>query len=418
MSQAVPKGSAIRAEDLSATRRWSMFAAIMLPYIFYAFVWNTENFLRPYMAQSLGLSKPQVASFYTFQGAGALLGALLIPQLSDLWSRKGAYAFVALGIGLTSLAIVFVDTYQAAIVQRFAMGVFLGGVFGCAVSLYIGYFPPAMRGLLAGMVQLTYNGGDALLSWIGRHYDASNWQQVLVIGGFGAVAASLIVVMILPRDGALTTWGETEASTSGQSSKLPIAQLFSEGRSSITLRLALMCGLNFFAFQSFNGWATTLLREQHQMTPDVIGKLMTLMHIGSMTGALFWGLVSDRFGRRANAAGFMIASALIVLYLYVEPSFFGYAVIGFAYGFCFVSMGVWGPYFAELYPTHLRATAASIFNWGRIVSLVGALLSGAIADIYGLKAAMATGALMFLLAALVWLSLPETLVKQREALRD
>jgi len=241
---------------------------------------------------------------------------------------------------------------------------------------------------------------------------------VLVIGGFGAVAASLIVVMILPRDGALTTWGETEASTSGQSSKLPIAQLFSEGRSSITLRLALMCGLNFFAFQSFNGWATTLLREQHQMTPDVIGKLMTLMHIGSMTGALFWGLVSDRFGRRANAAGFMIASALIVLYLYVEPSFFGYAVIGFAYGFCFVSMGVWGPYFAELYPAHLRATAASIFNWGRIVSLVGALLSGAIADIYGLKAAMATGALMFLLAALVWLSLPETLVKQREALRD
>ncbi|NBY55011.1 MAG: MFS transporter [Betaproteobacteria bacterium] len=415
MNQIMSTTSAIRAEDLSATKRWVMFVAIMLPYVFYAFVWNTENFLRPYMAQSLGLSKPQVASFYTFQGAGALLGALLIPQLSDLWSRRGVYAFVALGIGISSLAIVFVDSYQTAIAQRFAMGIFLGGVFGCAVSLYIGYFPPTMRGLLAGMVQLTYNGGDALLSWIGRHYDATNWQQVLVIGGIGAITASLIVMMILPRDSQIITWGEIDKVNPARGRRLPIAELFSEGRSSITLRLALMCGLNFFAFQSFNGWTTTLLREQHQMTPDLVGKLMTLMHVGSMTGALFWGLIGDRFGRRANAAGFLVAAALILLYLNIQPSFIGYAVIGFAYGFCFVSMGVWGPYFAELYPPHLRATAASIFNWGRIVSLVGSLLSGAIADNYGLTSAMAIGAFMFLLAALVWLSLPETLEKQRSA---
>jgi hypothetical protein len=37
------------------------------------------------------------------------------------------------------------------------------------------------------------------------------------------------------------------------------------------------------------------------------------------------------------------------------------------------------------------------------------LLSGAIADAFGLSIAMGMGSLMFFLAALVWLSLPETL---------
>jgi MFS family permease len=72
-------------------------------------------------------------------------------------------------------------------------------------------------------------------------------------------------------------------------------------------------------------------------------------------------------------------------------------------------MGIWGPYFAELYPEHLRATAASIFNWGRIVSLFGALLTGLIAEHFGLKTIMYVGSLTFALAAGLWLSLPETL---------
>ena len=73
------------------------------------------------------------------------------------------------------------------------MGFFLGGVFGCTVSLYVGLFSPIVRGVLAGIVQLVYNGGDALLSWFGRHYGPADWRQVLVIGGCGALAASVVV---------------------------------------------------------------------------------------------------------------------------------------------------------------------------------------------------------------------------------
>jgi len=403
----------VHAEQLSPARRWAIFAALMGPYVFYAFCWNTENFLRPYMAESLGLTKEQVAAFYSAQALGALIGGLLLSQWADRFGRRRTYMIVAAGFGTAALGVVFVHDFVTALIQRFVMGFFMGGVFGCAVSLYVSIFSPTVRGLLAGFVQLVYNGGDALLSWFGRHYAAHDWHEVLVVGGAGALVTCVVVRLVVPDDRTLIPWSAESDDQRARSTEASLRELFSHGRWRLTLRLALLCGLNFFAFQAFNGWTTTYLREIHGMTPDTIGRLMTALHVGSMTGAIVWGLVADRFGRRANALGFALAAVFIVVYLRMPPTLFNFVVVGFAYGFCLVTSGVWGPYFAELYPTHLRAMAASIFNWGRIVSLFGALLAGAVAQRFGLHAIMYVGAATFALGALLWWSLPETLAKAK-----
>ena len=396
-----------RAEDISTTRRWLIFAAIMSVYVFYAFCWNTENFLRPYMAESLRLSKEQVAAFYSLQALGALIGALIIPQFADRYSRRSTFALIAIAFGAASVGSLAVSTFASALTQRFIMGFFMGGVFGCAVSLYVGLFSQTVRGLLGGLVQLVYNGGDAALSWFGRHY-ADQWQLVMVIGGVGAIVTGCIVFFVVPNDRALVPWGG-EAARPGRSKKLALMELFAAGYWQITLRLVLLCGLNFFAFQAFNGWITTYLKEDQGMSPDMVGKLLTTLHVGSMIGAIVWGLLADRFGRRFNALGFLLAAVCVVIYLNVPQNPIMLGIAGFAYGFCLVSTCIWGPYFAELYPEHLRATAASIFNWGRIVSLFGALIAGAIAQRYGLHTIMYIGGGTFLLGAIVWWSLPETL---------
>ena len=98
------------------------------------------------------------------------------------------------------------------------------------------------------------------------------------------------------------------------------------------MRLALLCGLNFFAFQAFNGWITTYLRELHGYSADTIGRLLTALHVGSMIGAIAWGLVADRFGRRANAWGFVLSAMAIVVYLQAPPSPLVFAATGFALG--------------------------------------------------------------------------------------
>ncbi len=399
--------SPMRAEDISTTRRWLIFAAIMGVYVFYAFCWNTENFLRPYMAESLRLSKEQVAAFYSLQALGALIGALIIPQFADRYSRRSTFALIAIAFGAASVGSLAVSSFASALAQRFVMGFFMGGVFGCAVSLYVGLFSQTVRGLLGGLVQLVYNGGDAALSWFGRHY-ADQWQLVMVIGGIGAIITGCVVFFVVPNDRALVPWGG-EAARPGRSKKLALIELFAAGYWQITLRLVLLCGLNFFAFQAFNGWITTYLKEDQGMSPDMVGKLLTTLHVGSMMGAIVWGLLADRFGRRFNALGFLLAAVCVVIYLNVPQNPIMLGIAGFAYGFCLVSTCIWGPYFAELYPEHLRATAASIFNWGRIVSLFGALIAGAIAQRYGLHTIMYIGGGTFLLGAIVWWSLPETL---------
>jgi MFS family permease len=393
--------------DIGRARRYGTFAAIMLVYVFYSFCWNTENFLRPYVAQALGLSRIEVSAFYTAQASGALFGAIILSQIADHYSRRNTLVAISIGIGLAALGVVFVVDFQTAMLQRFVMGFFLGGVFGCVVSVYVGLFSATVLGLLSGLVQLVYNGGDALLSWTGRHYDASNWQHLLQIGGCGAICAGIAVWLVVPSDRHRTL----AARKLGQ--RPAMRELFEHGRWRLTGRLALMSGLNYFAFQSFNGWVTTYLREVHHYPSDMVGKLMTVLHVGSMLGAVVWGLVGDRYGRRANLVGFVLAALVAVVYMNVPPDAVALGVAGFCYGFCIVSHGIWGPYFAELYPEHLRATAASIINWGRVVSLFGSLLSGWIAHEAGLQTVMYIGGATYALAALLWWTLPETLRRKQ-----
>ncbi len=266
------------------------------------------------------------------------------------------------------------------------------------------------EGLLAGLVQLVYNGGDATLSWFGRLAAESDWRHVMVAGGVAALLAALLVRLAVPDDrGVPPSAGQQRAATPA------VRELFVAGRVRLTLTLALLCGLNFFAFQSFNGWLSTFLRETHHLSADAVGRYVTAVHLGSMLGAVVWGVLADRYGRRFNAYAFMAAAVFILLYLWIPAPSALLAAVGFAYGFCFVASGIWGPYFTELYPAHLHATAASIFNWGRVVSFFGALLSGTIADALGLTVAMRVGAVVFLVAAILWRTLPETLHTGGEA---
>jgi MFS family permease len=85
------------------------------------------------------------------------------------------------------------------------------------------------------------------------------------------------------------------------------------------------------------------------------------------------------------------------------------------YGLGFAATVCLGPWIAEMFPPELRLAATSLFQWGRLVSLLTPLLTGVLAQSWGLVPAMALGIAAFVLSAVLWRGLPETLSHARTA---
>lgn len=377
------------------------FAFLMVAEFFYAWAWYTVDVLRPYIRESLGLTLTQAGSGYTAQGAGALLGALIVGQLADRLGRRTMLVAVMVGYGLSLLAGIAVASYFQYLAQRFVLGIFMGGIFPIVVGIYVGLFKRSVTGRLASLINGIASASIVVLGLASGALADHDWRLLLWIGGVPPVLLAGFAFAIIPSS-------VDNRKVSSDAPRLPLLELFTPGVRRRTIMLALLTGLNFFAYQAFSGWLTTYLKDELHLGPQPVGQLVAWVSAANIVGGFVWGWAGDKFGRRFNALGFLFTAMAIVVYLMLPADVFWLGVVGATYGFMLSSSVVWGPWLTELYPSHLKSTAASIFNWGRIVSLFAPLITGAVAERFGLHATMAVAAVTFVGAGLLWLSLPET----------
>ncbi len=401
--------SFLDARELSAARRFAALAFLLIAYFFYAWSWNTVDILRPYIKASLNLTDLQAGSSYTLQSAGAIVGAVVMGQVADKIGRRNALVISMFGYGSGLLAALAVTDYTGLIFQRLYLGFFMGSMFPIAVGIYSGLFARDVRGVIAGFVLGTYNLAVAALGFLSAAAFRAGYDwQTLLYAGVVPVTLALFAFFVVPDDRKLIPMdGIADGQTTAKAA-LPITELFRPGVARQTILLATMTGLNFFAYQAFTGWATTYLKEDRGIPDTVVGDVLGWQFIGAAIGGLIWGFVSDRFGRRSAAWGFVAAAALIPVYLFVPMQVTMLELTGFAYGIVLSCSAIWGPWLSELYPPHLRSTAASIFNWGRVISMMAPLITAPMAESFGRAPVMSMASVAFLAAALIWFSLPET----------
>ncbi len=403
----------IRAQDFTQGRRFAALAFLLVAYFFYAWSWNTVDILRPYIKESLGLTDLQAGSSYSLQSIGAILGAVVMGQVADKIGRRNALVISMFGYGAGLLSALLVSSYTGLIFQRIALGFFMGSMFPIAVGIYSGLFARDVRGVIAGFVLGTYNVAVAALGFLSAAAFRAGYDwTVLLWAGVVPVALALFAFLVISDDRYFIPMdGRTDDEATAKAA-LPIAELFKPGVAKQTILLATMTGLNFFAYQAFTGWATTYLKEDRAIPDTVVGDVLGWQFIGAAIGGLVWGWISDRFGRRVAAWGFVVAAAIIPVYLFVPLPIGLLELTGFTYGLMLSCSAIWGPWLSELYPPHLRSTAASIFNWGRVISMTAPLITAPLAQSFGRAPIMSLASVSFLAAALIWFRMPETVIRK------
>jgi len=191
-------------------------------------------------------------------------------------------------------------------------------------------------------------------------------------------------------------------------------EMLSQPYRKITITCLLLAGLNFYGFQFFGGFVTTYLRTVRMFDGATIGLIFSISAFGSLFGAWFWGAVADKYGRKVNAFGFILAGIMVSIF-FVAPGNMVIgglnmlAILGLIYNFGLSSSAVWGGYFSELFPAHLRSYGAALFHGGRIIGMWAPMVLVFIQERTDLQTAMWGSPVVWILAGLLWLSLPETL---------
>ncbi len=405
----------IDARSIPASRRIAALAFLLIAYFFYAWSWNTVDILRPYIKDSLGLTLTQSGSLYTLQSIGAIAGAVIMGQVADKIGRRNALVISMVGYGAGLLSALLVTDYTGLIFQRIGLGFFMGSMFPIAVGIYSGLFAREVRGRIAGVVLGTYNLAVAALGFLSAAAFRSGFDwKILLWAGAVPIAIAVLAFLIVPDDRRLIPMDGIADEQTTAKAALPIAELFKPGVARQTILLATMTGLNFFAYQAFTGWATTYLKTERGIADSIVGDVVGWQFIGAAAGGLIWGWISDHYGRRSAATGFILAAVIIPIYLFVPMPVTMLEVTGFVYGVMLSCSAIWGPWLSELYPPHLRSTAASIFNWGRVISMTAPLITAPLAERFGLAPVMSLASVSFLAAAAIWLSLPETVNKRNK----
>jgi MFS family permease len=128
---------------------------------------------------------------------------------------------------------------------------------------------------------------------------------------------------------------------------------------------------------------------------------------------LAFGPISAWLGRRRAFVGFQLLSLVMVPITCFVPQSYGQLLLMLPiFGFVTTAMHAgFAIYFPELFPTHLRATGASLcFNGGRIVAVPVLLFSGWLKAQPGVDLRWAITGLswLFVLGIILVLFLPET----------
>ena len=400
--------------NVPMSRRVLAYITILVGYFFYCYNFSVIDYVRPFLVENYGMTMQQTALFYTAQSLGALVGAFACAWLAENVGRKKTLIAITLVNGIATIINMTFTGFEVWMAMRFIIGISLGGYYTVAVSTMVGLFQPKVRGKVVALASILFPIATIVMANLGGIVGTEGWETLMWIGGVPPIVAAVLMVFVVTDDKKVIPFGsdnnvDTSKVEVKEVKKGTWGEMFSKKYVKFTIFCILLSGLNFMGYQFFSGFVTVYLKDVRGFDLATMGILISAASSGQLIGGYLWGMIADKFGRKVNAFGFFLSAAMLCLYFVAPADVMILSILGFLYGVGLNSSSIWGGYFTEIFPEHLRSMGASLFHGGRIISLFAPSIVVFVGEMTSLQTAMWGAPVIFAIAGIIWLNLPETL---------
>src|SRR5271169_1684025 len=303
-----------------------------------AFDFFVVVFLFDVLAQQFRVSKADIILTVTGTLAMRPLGALVFGALADRYGRRRLLMANVLFFSTIGLLCGFATSYPMFFVLRLLFGIGMGGEWGVGASLAMEHAPVRWRGVLSGILQSGYAIGY-LLAAIAARVILPNlgWRAMFWAGGIPALLALYIRTKV-PESEA---WQQHKVARVTDSPKIAL-----QHKRLMLYMIVLMFLMNCLSHGTQDLYPD-FLKHGHGIVPNTVAYITIFYNIGAVTGAVIFGLLSERIGRRY---GMLAALALSLL---IMPAWaFGSTLMALALAAFVMQMGVQGAW--GIIPVHLN----------------------------------------------------------------
>ncbi len=366
--------------------------------------------------KDLNLTKGQAGIVASLMLVASAAGGMIFGIIADRYGRTRALMGSILIYSIFTGACGLAQSVTQLILFRMLLGLGMGGEWASGASLVSETWPAQHRGKALGFVQSAWAVGYAAAAIVTAIIlPRWGWRVVFFVGMIPAFVTLWIQRTVKEPE----IWRQRQMDA--KQSQTRFRDIFRGPLASLTVTITIMNACTMFAWWGFNQWIPAYLSLPTAqggvgLTTSVMSGLVIAMQVGMWFGYVTFGFMSDSVGRRRSYVLYLIlAAALITAYvatknpvvLLVLGPFTAFFATGYFTGF--------GAITAEIYPTEIRAAAQGFtYNIGRIASAVAPFAVGSLAQSHGFPAALSITAVAFLLAAIMWIWIPETRGKALE----
>jgi len=379
--------------ELNHTQRHTVLASF-LGWTLDAFDYFLLTFVIVAVAKEFGVDNKAVTYGLFLTLAARPIGALLFGRLADRFGRRPILMLDIILFSVFELATAFSPSLTVLLVLRFLFGVAMGGEWGIGASLAMESIPAKSRGLISGLLQSGYPCGfflAALANWL--LVDHIGWRGLFIVGAVPA----LLVLYIRRSVPESPGWQPKPATRRGDIG----SSLRSHWRRGL-YAIVLMTAFNFFSHGTQDIYPT-FLQVQHGLSSHAVGVIAMIYNIGAIGGGLFFGSLSERFGRRrCIIIAALLSLPVIPLWAYGSTPVL---LASGAFLMQFMVQGAWGvipAHLNELSPETARATFPGVvYQLGNLLASVNAPLQAGIAGYFGGDYALALAAVAATVAVVI-----------------